>query len=56
MPHFRGVVTAYGYLTVEAADMYEADEIARNMSTDEIMQRVERLGFETFPDEFPEEI
>lgn len=55
MPKFTGVVKGFGYLTVEAEDMYKADAIAQDMSTQEIMDNVRWAEIEAFPDEFPEE-
>lgn len=60
MPKFRGYVTVFGYITVEGDDMYDADERARALNTEEVLallvKQNDRVGSEVFDQEFPEEV
>lgn len=56
MPKFKGTVRGHGYLTVEAEDEYAADEVARNMTRQDMIDAVQWSDIEPFPEVFPEEI
>lgn len=60
MPKFLIPVNAYGEFTVEAEDMYAADELVRNWGRADILDAVDNgrgwLAVETCPNELPSEV